>query len=454
MSQRSQFADLFRSTTATNSFLNLAGQALPLLVGILLVPVTLHGLGIAQYGLLSIALTVLEYSALFALGLGPATTKHVAESIAREDDAASGVIVISILGNTVLGIIGCICIALLAPFLATTVFHVATTTREEAIHIFRIIGLMVPASLLLLALFGALEGAGRFGIVNTIRVPLSSLSFIIPAVAVKQGYGLSEILLGLVVLRFAACLILGFVVATVIPGYRWHWPSHWRPLKSLISFGAWLSVSSVVSPTLVYADRFILAHIKGLTAIGYYAAPFDAVMRILILPASLMRAVFPKVSGLHGTQRVDALRPLFHRAVSAVLVMLAAPALVIIVFSPFLLRIWLGADVAAAAGTATRILGVGVFFNALAFVPSNFLSASGRPDLNAKFHLIELVLQIPLAWYLVTRFGVTGAATAWSVRVILDAALLFWACNHYIVRDRGGRLAPAADDSLSARIAG
>jgi O-antigen/teichoic acid export membrane protein len=444
---------LFRSTTATNSYLNLAGQAIPLLIGIVLVPVTLHGLGIAQFGLLSIALTVLEYSALFALGLGPATTKHVAESIARDDDEASTVIVISILGNTLLGMIGCICVVLLAPFLATRVFHVATASQADAIHIFRLIGLMVPASLLLLGLFGALEGAGRFGLVNGMRIPLSSLSFIIPAVAVKTGYGLTTILTALVILRFAACVVLAFLVAAGIPGFRWHWPSRWAPLRSLLSFGAWLSVSSVVSPTLVYADRFILAHIRGLAAIGYYSAPFDAVMRILIIPSSLTRAVFPKVSGLHGTQRVDALAQLFRSAVAVVLALLAVPILVLFIFAPFLLRVWLGPDVAHAASTATRILAVGVLFNALAFVPSNFLSALGRPDVNAKLHLIELCIQLPLAWWLVSTFGIAGAATAWSTRVTLDALLLFWACSRELGHRRDHLPAPS-DDPLPARMAG
>jgi O-antigen/teichoic acid export membrane protein len=342
---------------------------------------------------------------------------------------------------------------LLAPFLASTVFHVQTTSLADAIHIFRLIGLMVPASLLLLGLFGALEGAGRFGLVNAIRIPLSSLSFIIPAYAVTHGYGLSAILTGLVILRFAACVALVIVVAYAIPRYRWHWPSEWTPLKSLLSFGAWLSVSSIVSPTLVYADRFILAHIRGLAAIGYYSAPFDAVMRILIIPSSLTRAVFPTVSGLHGTERVDAVMPLFRRAVSVVFLLLSAPILILFFFAPVLLRLWLGEEVALAASTATRILAVGVLFNALAFVPSNFLSALGRPDLNAKFHLIELVIQIPLAWWFVSHYGIAGAATAWSVRVALDAMLLFWACDREISR-RQARPLSSPDDALAARIAG
>ena len=60
--------DLLRSKTARNSYLNLIGLAVPLVIGVALVPITMRGLGIPRYGLLSLALTVLEYSALFALG--------------------------------------------------------------------------------------------------------------------------------------------------------------------------------------------------------------------------------------------------------------------------------------------------------------------------------------------------------------------------------------------------
>jgi O-antigen/teichoic acid export membrane protein len=418
---------LFRSRTARNSYLNLAGLAIPLVIGLALVPVTMHGLGIARYGLLSLALTVLEYSALFALGLGPATTKYVAQAIARNDENKSDLIVLSMLGHTVLGAVGGALIIAAAPLLATHVFSIPENLQGEAVTVFRIIGLMVPVTLLLLSLFGALEGASLFGLVNLLRIPISALSFIIPAVAVTRGIGLPQILLMLVVLRVVICGVLAAVVSASIPGHRWRWPRDWTGFQPLVSFGAWLSVSNVVSPTLIYADRFILTGLRGITAVGLYSAPFDAVMRLLMVPASLTRAMFPTISALHGTAQHEALRPLFRRAVGMTLLLVSPPLLLLILFAPALLDLWLGPQVAAAAGNATRILAFGLLFNAAAFVPSTFLSAIGRPDINAKFHLLELSIHLPLAWLLVSRYGIIGAATAWSTRVILDAALLFWA---------------------------
>ncbi len=424
---------LLRSRTARNSYLNLGGLALPLVIGVMLVPVTMRGLGIARFGLLSIALTVLEYSTLFALGLGPATTRHVAESIAKNDDSTSDLVVMSIVGHIVLGAIGCIIIVLLAPVLANVVFDVPQSLRAEAAAVFRLVGLMVPTTLLLLSLFGALEGAGRFGLVNLLRVPISALSFVIPAVAVTRGVGLPAILSFLVVLRLIVCLILALIVGATLPGYRWRWPRDWRRIRPLVTFGAWLSVSNVVSPTLVYADRFILGAVRGLSAVGLYSAPFDAVMRLLMIPGSLARAMFPSVSALQGTAQRTTLQPLFRRAVSMVFLLMAGPVVLLMLFAPQLLEVWLGAEVAVATTTAIRILALGLMFNAIAFVPSTFLAALGRPDISAKFHLLELAIHLPLTWWLVSRYGIVGAATAWSARVMVDSALLFWASRQALL---------------------
>lgn len=426
--------ELLRSRTARNSGFNLLGLAIPLLIGLLLIPVTLHGLGVARFGLLSLSLTVLEYSTLFALGLGPATTKHVAEAIARQDESTSDLIVMSVIGHAVLGAVGGAIIALLAPVIVDHVFSVPANLRIEAIAVFRLIGVMVPATLLLLSLFGALEGASRFGLVNLLRVPISAFSFIIPAVGVTYGVGLPTILSTLVVLRFVVCGVLALVVAASVPGYQWRWPTDWTRLRPLLSFGAWLSISNVVSPTLVYADRFLLGHFRGLAALGIYSAPFDGVMRFLAIPGSLVRAMFPTLSALQSMSSRDQLRPLYRRAVSAVVLMLGGPVLILALFGPVLLRLWLGEQIAAGAGTAVRILAIGLLFNATALVPTTFIAAFGRPDLSAKFHMLELVIHLPLAWWLVSQFGILGAATAWSIRVAFDAILLFSAADR-LLRD-------------------
>jgi O-antigen/teichoic acid export membrane protein len=81
---------------------------------------------------------------------------------------------------------------------------------------------------------------------------------------------------------------------------------------------------------------------------------------------------------------------------------------------------------------ALRILAVGVLINSAAHIPYTFLEASGRPDVVAKCHLAEVLVHLPVAWLLVGRWGITGAAVAWTLRVTLDALLLLAAARRVI----------------------
>ncbi|HEX7937381.1 MAG TPA: hypothetical protein VF483_00225, partial [Gemmatimonadaceae bacterium] len=61
----------------------------------------------------------------------------------------------------------------------------------------------------------------------------------------------------------------------------------------------------------------------------------------------------------------------------------------------------------------------------------------GRPDVPAKFHLLELPIYGAMLWYLLPRYGVAGAAIAWSVRTIGDTIVLMISCPILLPASRG-----------------
>jgi O-antigen/teichoic acid export membrane protein len=101
----------------------------------------------------------------------------------------------------------------------------------------------------------------------------------------------------------------------------------------------------------------------------------------------------------------------------------------VILFSGPLMALWLGPIYATRGATSLAILAVGMLIIGLAHVPGIFLYGQGRPELPAIFSLLELPIYIALAWWLVRAYGVTGAALAWTLRVTLDAVLLFAAAR-------------------------
>jgi O-antigen/teichoic acid export membrane protein len=100
-------------------------------------------------------------------------------------------------------------------------------------------------------------------------------------------------------------------------------------------------------------------------------------------------------------------------------------ALLVRMFSREVLTLWLGAQFASRSFLVLEWLAVGVLINSLAHVPSSMIQAIGRPEVNAKIHLLELPLYLALAWWMISHYGIVGAAIAWAGRVTVDAICFF-----------------------------
>src|SRR4029077_5314415 len=73
---------------AHNTVWNLLGQFLPMVVGVVTIPLLIRGIGVARFGVLSLAWIVIGYFSLFDLGIGRALTKLVADKIGTHQDHA------------------------------------------------------------------------------------------------------------------------------------------------------------------------------------------------------------------------------------------------------------------------------------------------------------------------------------------------------------------------------
>jgi len=421
-----------RSRVGRNATLNLLGLGVPLVVAAFVFPILTHALGPARFGLLGMSWAFLEYLTLFDVGLGKATVRYVADSLARDTRDVSQITSVSLGVQLVIGSAAGVALALAAPLLADHAFRIEPALRGEATRLFMVVGLNLPIVLAMTTLRGVLEGAQRFTVSNAIKIPGTAGAIVIPATLAVMGASLPTMLLWVFAWRCVVSLVTLIAIRRVVPEFRIELPYDWRRLRGLISFGGWVAVSGVVSPMLVYFDRFALGARSGLTAVGYYTAPYEGITRLLMIPNSLITALFPLLTGLSVAAAATRIDRLFSSSMRILLFLMGIPALVALLFAPTILRLWMGPAYAAAGATPLRILAVGVLINAVAHLPYTFLEASGRPDVPAKFHLVELAIHVPLAWYLVGAYGIVGAALAWTIRVTLDTTLLLAAANRIV----------------------
>jgi len=412
---------------ARNTVMNLVGNVIPLLVGLATIPYVARGLGADGFGILSIAWVLLGYFSLFDLGLGRATTKFVADALGRgEVGQIPGLVWTSLGFQFLFGAAGGLVVAAVIPFLVNRVLKIPPSLIGETKVTFFILAASLPVVLATNALRGVLEAGQRFDLVNYVKAPANISVFLLPAIALALGLHLPGIVLLLILARLAATLAYLVLCFKVFPALARTFLFEYWMLRPMLTYGGWLTVSNIVAPVLTYMDRFVIGTLVSIAAVGYYTAPSEMATRLWFIPFSMSATLFPAFSSLEAAGAKQRLEEIYSRSVKVLLLTLGPMLLVIAVFASDILRLWLGEDFAVKGTLVLQILSIGVLINSLASAPYCLLQGTGRPDVPAKFHLLELPLYAGVLWFLVERAGIAGAAVAWSLRQAVDATLLFW----------------------------
>lgn len=444
--------DISGRRLARNTVLNLVGRVVPLLVAILTVPYVIHHLGPDRYGLLSLAWLVLGYFALFNLGMGPATTKFVAEILGRgEIEKLPELVWTAVATQTCMGVAGGVLLMALSPFLANHVLKIPVQLHAQAELVFLIMAAVLPFDFASASMQGVLGASQRFDLLNAISLPASSITYVLPVGVLALGFGLPAVVLSLAVARIAVLPVAWFMCVRLHPSLR-RVRFDLGLVRSLLGFGGWVTVSGVVGPILVYFDQFLIGSMLSVAAVGFYSPSYLIANKLSVLPSSLVATLFPAFSTSAGRGDMEWIKMALVRSLKFLILILGPVSLLLAFFAHALLTFWLGSSFADQGTLVLQIMAVAVFANSLALVPYNLLYGLGRPDLPAKFHVAQLPVHIGLAWYLILKFGLPGAAIAWSVRVALDFVLLM-AASCWITRTPA-RVLVGRDLRRSAAILG
>jgi O-antigen/teichoic acid export membrane protein len=395
-------------------------------------PFVVRGLGVERFGILVLAWGLLGYLNIFDLGLSRAATKFLAEALGRgQPEAVPGIIWSAVIAQTGLGVIGGLVLAAITPFLVGQVLKIPHELADEAALSFDVLAACLPIVLVAGSFRGLLEAGQRFDLVNAVRTPSSTAVYLSPFIGLLLGWDLPRMVGLLFASRGLDLAAHYWLCARLFRLTNGNYRLSLSSFRALVRFGGWVTVSSVVGPILVYLDRFIIGALSTLAAVSYYSAPYEMVTRLWLIPASLVATLFPAFSALAGLGQEERIVALASRAVKYLLLIVGSLVVLVLTYAREILELWLGAEFARESTMVLQVLAVGVLINTLAHVPFFLVQALGRPDLTAKFHLVELPFYVLIVWGLVSAWGINGAALAWSVRVTVDALLLFVAAARF-----------------------
>ena len=421
----------------SNIVYNIAGQGIPLLLAVVTIPFVTRGLGPERFGVLALAWTFIGYFTLFDLGFGRSLTQRVAELLGegREYDVPA-IAWTGTLATFFLGIFGTGAILLLADPLVRSVLRIPPELTSESLRALQVLGLSLPIVLSTNAFRAILEAYQRFGLVTLVRAPVGAFMFLGPLMVLPFTTRLDIIVGVIVAVRMLAWVLHGWLCVYVNPALARPKLPRRQGAESLLRMGGWLTVSNIISPVLQYADRFLIGAVVSMSALAYYTTPSEIVVRVLAGPVAIAGVFFPAFA---TTFKGDPVRTseLFSTSVRTVLLILFPMVVLMFVWAETGLRLWVGPEFAAEGTAVARWLLVGVLFNGLAQVPLALVHGTSRAEITARIHAWEVPFYLLVLWFLLNRFGLPGAAMAWSLRVTVDAALLFLASTRIVPETRG-----------------
>lgn len=406
-------------TVAVSAAWNIVGRVMPIAVAVVCTPILVSQLGPLRWGVFTLALSLTGLFSIFDFGLSRALTRSVAEAIANDREAELVATVrMGVLSLTILGVLGALLMAVGARFWAADLFRIPPDLQREVLLALYVLSASAPIVMLCTALWGVLAAFQRFKPMNLINIPITSLYYLGPAIVIYVYNSLVAVMLVLVACRMLQVLCYWLLLRRDLPRL----PQQRLNLSSLVpilKMGGWMSVSNILWPFLTYLDRFIVSSVLSVASAGYYATSVDLVMRLSIVNVAVMNTAFPAMTASHVKNPAETVA-LFRRCTLAIACILFVPCFLIAASSDLILRVWINADFAAHAAAALSVLAIGGYIVAQDTVVSGLLDGIGRPDLNAKLSVGELLIYVPVLILLLHQFGLIGAALGWTARCLID----------------------------------
>ena len=283
---------------ARNAIYLLSGKIISTVLGVIFVIYVAIQLGLTQFGIYTLGN---YFAGLFVilgdLGLGNYTTREIARDKNNAQDILNRVFCLRLVLSLLAFIIG-ITVLLYVDY---GLFTEQLTMIILFTHIF------FRSSLSFL--FHIFEGFERMEFITIAEACRRGIDLVIGVWVLSQGYGLTFLILGLVlsdliILIFTWILLyssLPIRIRIVFSSINWY-----ETLVSSIPFGLLLVFLGVVNSI----DTIMLAKIRGEDEVGLYGVVIRITSVLTIIPLMTATAMFPAVSRLYNTS-IDKARSIF-----------------------------------------------------------------------------------------------------------------------------------------------
>ncbi len=417
-----------------NTLWNFLSQGWFLILAFVTTPYIIHKLGTDAYGVLSIVSVVIGYFGFLDLGLGQAIIKYVSEYYAKKDyDTIRKIISTALVVYFLMGLIGAIVVASLTGLLVTKLLKIPSNLTNISYFVFYIgaLGFLINMPL---NVFGSIPMAlQRFDIANKIKMCFGSLQLLLTAFLLYLGYFLKQIVIMNLLVSMFSIFVYVLVSKKLLTQIRFKPAFDKNMFIKLFKFGGFVALSRITVQISTQINKFIIGVFLPISQLTYYVVPYNLGSKVQMIPGSISTAIFPSFSELNTMNKKKTLKELYLRSTKYVVIATIPIILVFIIFARKFLYFWIGPEFAQKSTLPLQIITSGYILSCWAYTSVVAAQGLNRPDIPAKFQLGEAFLNVGLCFLLIPRWGIVGAALAWSSYRFILIPLLIFIVSHFLL---------------------
>lgn len=399
-------------------------------LGFVLTLVVTRGLSTTSAGQFFSATAVfIVLQTFLSFGVGAGLVRFVPRfrALGRHADVPA-LLAVAFVPVAALGVLGTVGMWFASPILAE---HVGHDDSAAALGSFRVLALLFLPGMLEVA---AVECTRAFGSIrNYVLVQQLGVPALRPLL-VGLGVALGAPL-WVLVLAWMVPLVLALVVAAIMVGRSLKlsydrslpWPERSTSVREIgleyWRFTAVRGLSSVMEILLNWLDILLVATMVSATQAAIYAAASRFITSGTLVLQALRLAIAGDVSAALARRDTERVSQIYHAASQWVVLSSWPLYLVMAIFSPTVLRIF-GASYSAGASALT-VLCLAMLLNLAAGNVGTVLLMGGKSSWVLGDKGASLAINVAANLILVPHFGITGAAVAWAVTIVLDSGLAF-----------------------------
>ncbi len=400
-----------------------------------------RGFGPESYGLFSLALIIATlFSTVASLGLSEGILRYASLYNNVQDlKKLKPLLKFSLIFSFISGVVFALILFIFSDLIATNIFH------DPSLSIYLAYFSIGIPFILISNLFLSIIKANQqiFKYTFTVNILQNLVRFIVIffliIIGLKTYAIIGSYLLGILAMFIGAYIFARKYVSNIIN------QKDINHKESRILNGAFISYSwpiifaGFIGAVLYWIDSIVIGYLVDTTSVGIYGAAFTIVSLLGIAPELFMQIFLPVIVREYARGRTEVIKQT-SKQVSKWIGLLNIPAFTLMFLFPnIIIELLFGSQYLGAADSL-RVLAVGGFFSSFISLNTNLLSMKGKSKSILLTLGISSILNLLLSFFLVSRYGIVGAAyttsLVWTLTLVAFSAQVYASTGILAVRKK------------------